>query len=130
MRAEKMIGKKLDGYLVEEHSVQAHREHKIIGIKIDLSPERYIIYSFEYDQREKKNFVSWKLISKNEMLCLKYNGTRTYLTDDGWRAEYIGAGTWQFLSKELIWEHCNDEEKGKMILLPFFHTHDRDDYIK
>jgi hypothetical protein len=123
MKAEKMIGKKFDGYLVEEHhirmpcpeSVVGYNDDYIIGIKIQLSPDTYAILSWEYYHsynNPDQNWMTWNLIGKEKFIISSF---------------------WQKKSpsrKELVWDNCTYGEKTNLIMHPLYHKYHGDVMVK
>ncbi len=130
MQAKCMIGRKWNGYLVEE--IQCTDEKKVIGIKIPLSDSKYAILSFEYDgsKTRKMNYISWKLIGKDMTLSLRHFGQLSNLVDGIWKHEWIALTGSQWISKQLIWDHCNDDERAQLVIHPLFWKHEEDYWAK
>jgi len=123
MKPENMIGKKLDGYLVEEHtiripcpeSVVGYDDRSILGIKIQLSPDTYAILSWQvcHDYNKPSQFwMTWNLIGKDKLII---------------RSFWLHSGT---SSKELIWDNCSDVEKASLIIHPLYHNYNDDKLVK
>lgn len=128
MKAEKMIGKRWRGSLVEEY-ICCRSYCFGIGIKIPLSPNSFAVLDIKnYD---KKNFLSWKLIGKNiivnhghcnELGCVKK------LVDDEWkweRAPHIEEAQ----SLDYLLKYSTDEEKEELMKSPLFWFYQHDIYI-
>jgi hypothetical protein len=130
MQAKCMIGRKWNGYLVEE--IQCTDKEKVIGIKIPLSDSKYAILSFEYyASRKKMNYISWKLIGEDMTLNLSDFGDLCELVDGKWKHKDCIALTGpQWISKELMWEYCNDDERAQLVIHPLFWKHERDYWAK
>ncbi len=123
MKADKMIGKKLDGYLVEEHSIRipcqesvtGYDERYIIGIKIQLSPDTYAILSWEYYHNynnHDQNLMTWNLIGKEKFIIRNF-----------WQRRSLS-------SIETVWNNCTDEEKANLIMHPLYHKYHGDVFTK
>jgi hypothetical protein len=123
MRAEKMIGKKFDGYLVEEHSIRipcpesviGYNQRYIIGIKIQLSPDTYAILSWEYYHfynNPDQNWMTWNLIGKEKFIIRSF-----------WQTNSPS-------SKEIVWDYCTDGEKANLVMHPLHHKYHGDVMVK